>query len=219
MTSPAAELHYISRPPANPDPPQSLLVLLHGYGSNEADLMGLAPYLDPRLGVVSVRAPITLAMGGHAWYELDWTPQGLRLDMAAAIAARDQVAALVQTLCSQWAVAAENLYLLGFSQGAGLALSAALELPQRLGGVAFLSGLFLREALPQKDLEHLQDLPVLMTHGRHDQTIPLADGQATRELISTLPLKLEYREYDMAHEINAACLEDLRTWFQERLGA
>ncbi|MEJ7606278.1 MAG: hypothetical protein WKF37_08415 [Bryobacteraceae bacterium] len=62
--------------------PAPLLLLLHGVGSNEQDLMGLAEKLDPRFFVISARAPITLQRGSYAWYKIQFTAAGYDMDVA-----------------------------------------------------------------------------------------------------------------------------------------
>ena len=57
-----------------------VLLLLHGYGSNEEDLVGLAPHLNPNLVSVSVRAPHELPFGGFAWFNIEWAEEGIQFD-------------------------------------------------------------------------------------------------------------------------------------------
>ena len=219
MPAGRSPLHYILRPPsAAPPAPPPLLVLLHGYGSHEEDLMGLAPQLDPRFLVASARAPQELDLGGFAWFPVEFTPLGLSLRYEEAEAARDQVVALVRALQQEHGSVPEQTLLLGFSQGASMALSAALEHPELVAGVASLSGLFAKQMLPDQDPEKLRGLPVLMTHGRDDPLILIGQARKSRDLLARLPVDLTYREYDMGHEIDWECVLELRVWLEERLG-
>ena len=72
-----------------------LLLLLHGVGSNEYDLFGLAPYLDERFLIISVRAPNTIGPRSYAWFDVDFTPQGPVIDPAQAEASREAVIAFL----------------------------------------------------------------------------------------------------------------------------
>src|SRR5689334_2129116 len=83
--------HLVQRPGAGSDAPP-LLILLHGYGSNEQDLFGLAPYLDPRFLILSLRAPYELMPGGYAWFEIGWTANGIVIDGQQAEASRKLLA-------------------------------------------------------------------------------------------------------------------------------
>src|SRR5262245_29710907 len=92
-------LQNLSLPPRQPsDRKPPLLVLLHGYGSNEADLFALAPELDPRFQLVSLRAPIPLGGPAFAWFRLDFTPDGLRADEDQARKSAAQLAEEVDDL-------------------------------------------------------------------------------------------------------------------------
>ena len=214
-----ATLYSLSQPPLQPAGVRSpLLVLLHGYGSDERDLMGLVPYLDPRLRVVSVRAPQALEQGGYAWFPVQFTPFGLVLDHAQAQKARSALIAFIEDLAAGPEVDPRRVFLLGFSQGAGMALSVALHRPQLAAGVIFLSGLVVPQMLPEGGAEGLRGLEVLMVHGRQDPLILIAKARASRDLVEKLPLRLRYRECEMGHEIDEDCLEEVRGWLTERMG-
>ena len=208
-------LHYIMQPQGPAVEGGVLLVMLHGYGSNEQDLIGLAPHLDARFHCISVRAPYVLDFGGYAWFPIETTSEGIVVDYEQALESSIRVLELVEALRAEHGVAA--VYLLGFSQGAIMSLNIALQHPRRIAGVAALSGICSERMLPEGAGEDLSSLPVLMTHGRWDQVIPVKQARASNELLGPLPLQLTYKEYDMGHEINQECLADLRDWLQERL--
>jgi len=216
--SASPEFFCLNRPPAAAavgDPP--LLVLLHGYGSDEEDLMGLAPYLDPRFRVVSARAPQALEQGGYAWFDVQFTPFGLVLDHEQARASRRQLEVWLEGLVGAGGVDRGRVFLLGFSQGAGMALGVALHRPELVAGVVFLSGLVVEEMIPEGAGEGLGSLSVLMAHGQQDPLIPIAQGRASRALLESLPVRLVYREFEMGHQINEECLEEVRAWLSEAL--
>ena len=214
----APGFHHLSRPAAQAEGDHPLLVLLHGYGSDERDLMGLASLLDPRFQVVSVRAPQVLETGGYAWFALQFTPFGLVLDHAQAQESRQQLQAWLEVLVAAPGVDRSRVFLLGFSQGAGMALGAALHRPELVTGVVFLSGLVVPQMMPVGDPEKLRALSVLMTHGRQDPLLPIAQGRASHALLEQLPVRLCYREYEMGHEINEECLAEVQRWLAEQLG-
>src|SRR6266480_1087236 len=76
--------HLLQQPRLPADRPPPLLILLHGLGSNEHDLIGLAPYLDPRFQIVSARAPHSLMPDGYAWFELGWTATDITINFQQA---------------------------------------------------------------------------------------------------------------------------------------
>jgi len=219
-SSPSSAYHYIVEEPRQVAEPQPLLVMLHGYGSHEEDLVGLAPYLDGRYRVISVRAPLSLPQGGFAWFPIEYTPVGLAIDHQEALGAARSVGELVRQLGREYGAGPEATSLLGFSQGAGIALAAALQEPGLVAGVASLSGLVVRDMVPSGEpaREAVRGLSVLMTHGVDDPLIPIKRARTSHEILAELPVDLTWHEYDMGHEINAPCLEQLASWLALRLG-
>jgi phospholipase/carboxylesterase len=212
----ASSLHYIVHKAPDTSAAQGapMLLLLHGYGSNEEDLIGLAPHLDSRLFCASARAPYSLDFGGYAWFNIERGPEGVSFDFAEAVESLGQVFALVDALVAEHR--SERVFIAGFSQGASMALSAALKRPASFAGVAALSGVCSPEMLPD-DPETVRGLKVLMTHGRQDPLIPIAQARASKALLDPLELDLTYNEYDMPHAIDQACLEDIDAWLKARL--
>ncbi len=102
-------LVHLVRQPKNEAGTPPLLLLLHGIGSNEHDLYGLAPFLDERFLIISVRAPNTLGPGSYAWFEADFTPQGPVINPAQAEASR-------KTLITLWTHSARNTTIDCFSR-------------------------------------------------------------------------------------------------------
>ena len=168
MSGPAP-LHTAVREPriaGSGAPP--LLVMLHGYGSDEADLLGLADFLDPRLRVLSVRAPMALDMGGYAWFPLEITGVGLAADYEEAERSLARLAGHLDAVLAEQGHGAGETLLLGFSQGGAMALELLLERPEAVTGVAFLSGLWSKQRLPPDPARRaaVKGKPVLQTHGR-----------------------------------------------------
>src|SRR5579859_3597766 len=107
------------------------LVLLHGYGADEHDLLPLAHELDPRLRAVSIQAPVSLGGGMRAWFNLREDAKGLSFDADEAREAVRSAAAAVEAI----AAASPRPILLGFSQGAAMALGVAVTRPELVAAV------------------------------------------------------------------------------------
>ena len=206
--------HIVHKSPDAPSEGAPLLLLLHGYGANEEDLLGLAPHLDARLVCVSARAPYALDFGGFAWFHIEIGAEGVRFDFAEAAESLVQVLSLVDALRRTHRPA--RIFIAGFSQGASMALAAALKRPRDFAGAIALSGLCKPEMLPE-DAGSVQGLKIFMSHGRFDPVIPIAQARASRDLLTPLGLDLLYKEYDMPHAIAEPCLEDLASWLRARL--
>jgi phospholipase/carboxylesterase len=213
-----ALVHHVRPPKEKSQGPPPVLVLLHGLGSNEHDLFSFAPYLDKRLLVVSVRAPVPLFPGGYAWFQIDFLPEGLRMHTEQAERSRLILLAFLDYLLETYDADGQQVYLAGFSQGAMMSLNVALTHPEKVAGVLAMSGRLLPEILPKMAApEQLQDLPILVTHGTYDDVLPIENGRATREILSHLPVALTYKEYPMAHEISPQSFTDILEWLHKQL--
>ncbi|UJP10226.1 alpha/beta fold hydrolase [Microbacterium sp. KUDC0406] len=184
-----------------------LLVLLHGYGADERDLFGLVPYLPEGIAVAAVAAPLTppWPMPGRSWYPID--------DLQSRDATQITIAAeaLLRWLDAE-APDSASVALLGFSQGAAVALQALRLQPSRLDAVVALSGYAAPGALPDDEVLRDERPRVFWGRGTHDDVIPqhLIDHTA-----QWLPdhAELSGRVYQgLTHSISAAELNDVRTF-------
>ncbi|GAB4186093.1 MAG: phospholipase [Roseiflexaceae bacterium] len=210
-------VHLVRQPiTAQPQPP--LLILLHGVGSNEQDLFQLAPQLDPRLLVVSARAPNMRSPGAYAWFEVQFTPQGPIINPAQAEASRQQLIRFIGEVTEAYQANPQRVYLMGFSQGAIMSASIALTAPELVAGAVLMSGRILPEIKPLiAPAEALRDLPVLLIHGTHDSVLPIQHGRASHQLLSSLPLKLSYHEFPIGHTISPESLATIQQWLSHHL--
>ncbi|MEM8532551.1 MAG: alpha/beta hydrolase [Chloroflexota bacterium] len=218
MEAQSLSLVHLIRKPTTQEAKPPLLILLHGYGSNEQDLFGLSPYLDERFLVVSIRAPLMLMPGGYAWFELGITPNGITFDPVQVGSSFARVTTFIQEAIDAYQVDESRIFLLGFSQGAMISSGIALTKPHLVTGVVLMSGSIpSQDLLPIAPAEQLADKPFLVTHGTVDEVLPISHGRASRDLLQRLPVNLVYHEYPMGHEINMPCLQDMTTWLKERL--
>ena len=182
------------------------LILLHGFGADEHDLLPLAKELDPALAVVSLAAPIALEQGGRAWYRLQEGPQGISFDPREVLEAGNIALEAVEEIAKE----TPDPILCGFSQGGGMALAAALAKPGLVHTILALS------AVPPRREGDGKGLRVFLGHGTFDPLIPIQVGRATRDLLAKLGAKVTYREYPMGHMICAEELSDARNFLAQR---
>jgi phospholipase/carboxylesterase len=213
---PLAHLHRKAQEPGAGKSP--MLVLAHGYGSNEADLFGLIDYLDPRFIVVSLRAPLTVQTGAYAWYHVHWTPDGrARGDESLAGESLDKYRDAVSVAIAAYDANPARVFLAGFSQGAMMSQALALTQPALVAGAVLMSGRtlqMLREAQLSVDQTYP---PMFVTHGVADAVVPVSEGHATRDFLNALNATCEYREYPMAHTISEQSIADVDAWLTARL--
>ena len=196
-----------------------LLLLLHGYGSNEADLMSFATYFADNFFVAAARAPYNLSWGGHAWFDINWNASGGRnfVNSEQAEASRLTLLQFVDEIVAQHDLDANRVFLAGFSQGAIMSYSAALTTPEKFAGIVAMSGALPYQQLPIADAARLKDFPILITHGVNDPVLPIQSGRQARDFLQKLPIKLDYREYADAHNISEASLRDVVQWLGEKV--
>lgn len=215
---PLSLTHILQQPRRSADGPPPLLLVLHGYGSNEQDLIGLAPYLDPRFQIVSARAPHTLMPGGYAWFELGWTATDIVINHEQAEQSRALLLRFIAEALAAYGGDPARVYLLGFSQGAIMSAGVALSEPELIAGSVLMSGRVPAEIRPLiAPAERLAGKPFLVVHGIADTVLPIQNGRASRALLSELPVELTYKEYSMAHEVSAQSLADVTAWLTEHL--
>lgn len=193
-----------------------LLLLLHGYGASEHDLFDLADYLDPRLHIVSARAPLSLPWGGFAWYHLGGAPGNLQPDPTSRARAIDVLEHFVTDLPARLGTDPQRTFLLGFSQGSILSLALAMRRPDLMAGVIALSG-YLDLALLPTPRPALNGLPIIQIHGTADEVIPVTAAHQTRDFLQTTDATHQYHEHSIGHGIHPEGLALIQTWLTERL--
>lgn len=200
--------HLVRSPRVQGTEPYPTLVLLHGRGADEADLLPLADGLDPRLFVVSVRAPLPLGPG-FAWYDLADIGNPEPSSFADSLAA---LARFVEDLPRAYPIDPARTFALGFSQGAVMAGSLLLTRPGAMAGTVMLSGyLPLDQRLPF-DETALANRRVFVGHGTADPLIPISWARQVRDYFTKVGADLTYREYPMAHSIGPDELDDVGNW-------
>jgi phospholipase/carboxylesterase len=209
-------LSYRERPAAGE--PEGLLVLHHGRGADEHDLLTLADVLDParRLHVVTPRAPLELpGSPGYHWYLV---PRVGFPDPDSFRAAREALAELHDELWQRTGVTPERTVLGGFSMGAVMSYATALssERPVPAGVLAF-SGFIPTVAGWQPEIAARSALRVFIAHGRQDQIIDVAFARAAAETLRAAHLAVEYVETDAGHHIDPRELPAAAAWLVDTL--
>lgn len=186
-----------------------LLVLLHGYGSDEADLFGIAAYLPLEPVIASLRAPIPEGPG-FAWFSRFTNVPSDPLAGNADAAAR----AVLDWLDEQ---PAAPTGLLGFSQGGALALQLLRLAPERFDYAVQLSG-FVVQGEHDGDAVLTRDpVPVFWGRGTLDDTIPASSIERTADWLPQHS-DLDARVYEgMGHGISPLELGDISTFIRDRL--
>jgi phospholipase/carboxylesterase len=198
--------------------PHGLLVLHHGRGSDEQDLIGLAPVLDPeeRLHVVAPRAPLRVpGSPGYHWYLV---PRVGYPDPDSFRAAERELAALHDELWERTGLGPDRTVLGGFSMGTVMSYALGLggDRPAPAGILA-LSGFVPTVEGWQPSLEDRQGTRVLIAHGRQDMVIPVSFARRAHELLEAAGFTVDYRESDAAHHVDPGDVPRVTAWLERTL--
>jgi phospholipase/carboxylesterase len=196
---PDLPLRYESTAPRVVTPAPALVILLHGYGSNEEDLLQLAPYFPDTCRIVSLRAPFMLMPGSNCWYELDFTPNGIVSDISQAQQSLARVNESIDAAITAFECDPRRVFVVGFSQGGGLAGLVAMH-RHDLAGVAVLSGIN-PYGLSSTPLDAPQ-CPMLVVHGTFDEVVPVHIGHSTRDQLTDAGANVRYVEYPIGHTVD-----------------
>lgn len=206
--------------PASGGAPKSVVVLLHGYGSNGADLIGLAPYWrnhlpDTLFIAPNAPQPCPGAPGGRQWWPLtSLSPQaraeGVRLSAPA-------MHAFLDDLLDRYGLGADRLALVGFSQGTMMSLHVGPRRKEAIAGIVGYSGMLADpEALAT---EVVTKPPVLLIHGDADQVLPVDCLPDAQDKLAALGFAVQSDvRPGLGHSVDEVGLKLGREFLRERLG-
>ena len=206
-------VHLPTKKTANPP----VVVLLHGYGSNEADLFDLKQSLPEDFLIVSVRAPKQVNANGYEWYEMSHANghhDGNKEDMLSSTAL---MVKFIGQIVARYHANPKEVYLAGFSQGAMMCYCIGLNHPQMVKGIAPIGGMivpFLRSSV--KPSPALKNLRVFAGHGTADEKIPFEDCKSAIDFMKSLGMAPELHAYPgTRHQITKAIIEDVSKWLMQ----
>ncbi len=208
-------LKYLVKAPKAQSKDVKMLILMHGYGSDEKDLFELAKVFPDNYFIITPRAPYNAAgTNGYQWYEMteiNGKKDGNTHQLAESRAA---ISLFIAQVSKKYNVAPASIYLSGFSQGAIMSYQVGLTKPGSIRGIAVLSGM-IYPSLQQyiKQTPELYKLKIFIAHGTADNRIAYAQGKAAQELLELKGLKPEFHEYlGMGHSISAEVIRDMNKW-------
>lgn len=204
----------IVRFPAEADRVDFTMIGLHGRDANGSAFFPFVRqmgFLHTQWLLPSAPFPSGSAHGIRRWFSA-----GEEQD-AGISASRTLLTGLIDS-CRAEGTAAENMFLVGFSQGAVMAVDTALRYPVRLGGVVSLSGFVAQpHALAAERHAANARMPVFLAHGLRDTVLPIEVGRSNRDILASLGNPLDYREYDTAHRISSGEVRDIRAFLHRHM--
>ena len=215
----AAHLVYRVRPGLINSP---LIIMIHGLGGDENVMWIFERALPDQATVIAPRAPLWIepgtphaeeASGGYSWFRPAPLPRPDRSTLAQAIGALQKfIAAPIE----KYSADPNQVYLLGFSQGAALCYALSLALPDQIAGVIALAGF-----LPEGDdlaLNQTSKLPkhgYLILHGLEDERVPIRYARKARSDLQSIRAAVDYHEYPIGHKISPQGMKDIEAWLKQ----
>lgn len=209
------KLKYIIRKPESVTEHTPLLVLIHGYGSNEEDLFSFVPTLPEDWLIVSLRAPRNTQFSGYAWYDIDFVNEEKFINVEQAQQSIQLILKTIADLRQEYGLVGET-HLCGFSQGGILSYALALKNPHLFNKIACLSSYPEMKILNdiKKDKKTMEHLRFFISHGTDDAVIPLEWGRKGADLLYDMSIYFSFREYMSGHGVNQKNYMDLMTFFE-----
>lgn len=196
-----------------------LLIMMHGYGSDENDLFSFASELPEELFIISVKAPHTMQPFGNAWYAINFDAEkGKWSDNEQAIESRDLISKFIDEAVANYPVNKNNITLLGFSQGSILSYAVALTYPKKVKNIIALSGYINKDIFPE-DIESgdYSGLDFYCSHGSADQVIPVNWARLTPPFLDSLKIKYKYSEFPVGHGVAPQNFYEFKDWLTKRI--
>jgi predicted esterase len=204
----ALGFEHVYQPPATRDQP--VLLLLHGTGGNERDLLDLAPMIVPRAGVLSPRGKVVERGMPRFFRRL---AEGV-FDIDDLKFRTAELADFISAAADAYVFDADRIIAVGFSNGANIAASLLLLKPGLLGGAVLFRAMvpFVPDPLPS-----LPGTPVLLSNGRMDPLIPAEETERLATLLSGARANVSLVWQPAGHELTQADIAQARQWMSTRL--
>ena len=210
--------HLIREPLKKTNTPPPLLLLIHGYGSNEEDLMNVSKEFPAEFFIISLQAPYQVDFGRYAWFSIDFFEEKKTYNIRQAISSLELISLFITQAISYYNLNETNVWLCGFSQGAILSYALALNYPKKINKIIALSGFLSKELIKMgKEPNIYSHLEFFISHGQQDDIIPIEWVKDTLKFLTNYKVSYLYQVYKAGHQINQENYIDLLTWINSKL--
>jgi phospholipase/carboxylesterase len=209
-------IKYLIKEPQSKTSESPLLLLLHGFGSNESDLHSFANYLPENHYIVSIRAPFKLPNGGFAWYNISFDEDMNKFnDHEQAKDSINMIINFIEELSNKYLIDKDKISLLGFSQGTILSYALCLNYPEKFKNIIGFSG-YIDEAMINIESENTDysKLNLYISHGKDDPVIPVDWARKSSEILKRNKIKYSFNEFNSGHTISAENFYDFKNWLE-----
>ena len=188
------------------------IILIHGYGSHADDLFSFAPYLPKDHTVIALQAPLTISPNSYAWYPIQMDPSGaVTSEVEAAWSAVQLIVDTIDELIKIHKLDADDISLLGFSQGAILSWAIAYHHSDKIRRIVALSGM-VHESV---DSSSPPNFIAYASHGINDQIIPISLPRTTVLPLSNAHQSITYHEFKDGHNVSQENFTLMLAWLDK----
>ena len=199
------------------DVPSPLLIMAHGYGSNENDLFSFSRDLPDKLTIVSIRGDINIQNIGYAWYDINIEFNGNKTyDIEKAIESRDKVADCIEKCTEIYNTDKNNVTLLGFSQGSILVNAVALTYPEKVKNVIAFSGVVDPNIISLSS-KSLKNLSFYISHGTLDEVLPYNLSKESLKFLEKNNLNFVFEDFPVGHGVSPENFKSMLSWLTKKL--
>ena len=202
-----------------------LIVMIHGLGGDENVMWIFERALPAKATVIAPRAPIWIepntpyaeeANGGYSWFRPAPLPRPDRSTFEQSI---DKLKKFVEAAIKTYEVDRNQVYLLGFSQGAAMCYALSLAMPDQIAGVIALAG-FMPESTdkplpPDIEVSGLPQNGYLILHGLEDERLPIEYARTAQSTLQSIGAQVEHHEYPIGHKISPQGMKDIEQWLKK----
>ena len=192
-----------------------LIILIHGYGSNEKDLFSLIDYLPKEAYIISLRGPIELFNNSYAWYDIYVDASNKFYDHEGAKKIRDELSKFIDEIIKHSNIDSDNITLIGFSQGAILSHAISYSYPGKIKNIMALSGVIDEKIMKRADSKPKTN--IYISHGTNDNMIDYHISRESLNFYKSKDIDFTFESYDQGHGINEKNLKSLIIWLKEKI--
>jgi len=202
--------------PANLDPVKMYPVVftLHGKGSNERNMFDVVAPLADEFIIIGIRGDLPLG-SGYQYYDLKSLGNPIRELFDAAV---EKLEAFIEYATEKYPIDTGKRYVLGFSQGAILAMTLALTMGDRLKGIVALNGYVPEFVKTEYPLRSVKDVSIFISHGEYDSVFPVRIGHANAAYFQDLAPRLTFNIYPTDHGVSEDNQLEVLNWLKQDAG-
>ncbi len=208
---------HIIRESSIKDKRSPLLLMVHGFGSNEEDLFSFSRAIPSEYTIVSIRGPINTPGMGYAWYDIYFDNKGNKTyDIEMAIKSRDLIFKCVKDCSIKYKTDITNTTLMGFSQGSILINAVALTYPKNIKNVISMSG-GIDPSIITLSKDNLNDLSFYISHGTEDQVLPFKQAKESLNFLNQNNIIYDFETYPVGHGVCPENFKSMLSWLNKKM--